>query len=235
MSRAAPAPTSGGLVPLVAAVLIGVLSPAWAQSQIEPPPSGIYTCVDSQGRRITSDRPIRECLDREQAELNRDGSTRRKLPPSLTADERAAAEEAARRKFAAEASRNDAIRRDRNLMARYKEEAAHNKARESALDVVRKSVKSSQQRLVELEGERKALQAEAEFYKGKDLPRQLKLQFEANAATAEATRSLVATHEAELNRVTAVYDGELARLRKLWAGAAPGSLGPTGSEVSSSK
>jgi hypothetical protein len=233
MTVAALASTRAQLAALAAATL-SLVSPL-ALAQGDPPPSGIYTCVDGQGRRITSDRPIRECLDREQAELNRDGSTRRKLPPSLTADERAAAEDAARRKFAAESTRNDAIRRDRNLMARYKDEAAHNKAREGALDVVRKSVKSSQQRLADLEQERKSLQAEAEFYKGKELPRQLKLQFEANAATSEAQRSLVATHEAELNRVTAVYDGELARLRKLWGGAAPGSLGPTSSAVSSSK
>lgn len=233
MTAAALASTRARLAAAVAAALWWV-SPL-ALAQVDPPPSGIYTCVDGQGRRITSDRPIRECLDREQAELNRDGSTRRKLPPSLTADERAAAEDAARRKFAAESTRNDAIRRDRNLMARYKDEASHNKAREGALDVVRKSVKSSQQRLADLEQERKALQAEAEFYKGKELPRQLKVQFEANAVTTEAQRSLVATHEAELNRVTAVYDGELARLRKLWGGAAPGSLGPASSAVSSSK
>jgi hypothetical protein len=233
MIRTARVSTSGRLASLVAAALVWASPLALAQGDVLS--GGIYTCVDGQGRRITSDRPIRECLDREQAELNRDGSTRRKLPPSLTADERAAAEDAARRKFAAESTRNDAIRRDRNLMARYKDEAAHNKARESALDVVRKSVKSSQLRLAELEQERKALQGEAEFYKGKQLPRELKLQFEANAATAEAQRSLVATHEAELNRVTAVYDGELARLRKLWSGTPPGSLGSTGSAESSLK
>jgi hypothetical protein len=233
MIQAARLSTSGRLASLVAAALVWVSPLALAQGDMLS--GGIYTCVDGQGRRITSDRPIRECLDREQAELNKDGSTRRRLPPSLTADERAAAEDAARRKFAAESTRNDAIRRDRNLMARYKDEAAHNKAREGALDVVRKSVKSSRQRLAELEQERKALQGEAEFYKGKELPRQLKLQFEANAATAEAQRSLVATHEAELNRVTAVYDGELARLRKLWSGAPPGSLGPTGAAESSLK
>ena len=28
--------------------------------------AAIYTCVDAQGRRITSDRPIAACMDREQ-------------------------------------------------------------------------------------------------------------------------------------------------------------------------
>jgi hypothetical protein len=195
--------------------------------------NGIYTCVDAQGRRISSDRPIRECLDREQAELNRDGSVRRKLPPSLTADERAAADEAARRRQAIESTRNDAARRDRNLMARYKDETSHNKARESSVELARRLVKSSEQRLKELEQERKTLADEAEFYKGKDLPQRLKAQFDANSVTSEAQRSLVTTHQAELNRLTAFYDEELARLRKLWAGATPGSMGNLGSPETS--
>jgi hypothetical protein len=195
--------------------------------------NGIYTCVDSQGRRISSDRPIRECLDREQAELNRDGSVRRKLPPSLTADERAAADEAARYKQAIESNRNDAARRDRNLLARYKDEISHNRARESSVELARRLVKSSEQRLKELEQERKTLAEEAEFYKGKDLPQRLKAQFDANSVTTEAQRSLVATHQAELNRLTAFYDEELARLRKLWGGATPGSMGNLGSPEAS--
>jgi hypothetical protein len=159
-----------------------------AQSDDFKSPSGIYTCVDSQGRRITSDRPIRECLDREQSELNRDGSVRRKVPPSLTADERAAADEAARRRQAIESTRNDAARRDRNLMARYRDEASHNKAREGSLELARKLVKSSELRLKELENERKTLLDEAEFYKGKELPSRLKSQFDANNVTTEAQR-----------------------------------------------
>jgi hypothetical protein len=229
MNAASPLRFALGRAALLVAALPWVVPPAWAQG--DPPAPTIYTCVDARGRRITSDRPIRECLDREQSVLNKDGSTRDKLPPSMTADERAAADDAARARMAAESTRNDAVRRDRNLLSRYKDEAAHNKAREGALGLVRKSVGSSQQRLAELEQERNGLLGEAEFYKGKELPRQLKMQFESNAVTTEAQRSLVATHQAELNRVTAVYDRELARLRKLWAGAAPGSLGeqPTAS------
>ncbi|OYX12745.1 MAG: DUF4124 domain-containing protein, partial [Acidovorax sp. 32-64-7] len=36
---------------------------AWAQQSNT---GSIYTCVDRQGRRLTADRPIAECLDREQ-------------------------------------------------------------------------------------------------------------------------------------------------------------------------
>jgi len=34
------------------------------------------------------------------------------------------------------------------------------------------------------------------------------------------------TQQSEVGRISALFDAELARLRKLWGGAEPGSLGP---------
>ena len=51
--------------------------------------AAIFTCVDAQGRRITSDRPIAACMDREQRELSSSGSVKRVIPPEPTAEERA--------------------------------------------------------------------------------------------------------------------------------------------------
>ncbi|OZA98639.1 MAG: DUF4124 domain-containing protein [Polaromonas sp. 39-63-203] len=62
---------------------------------------GIFTCVDAKGRKITADRPIAECNDRVQRELNKTGTVRREIGPSLTAQELAAQE--ARDKLAREA------------------------------------------------------------------------------------------------------------------------------------
>ena len=52
------------------------------------------------------------------------------------------------------------------------------------------------------------------------------MALEANDAAVEAQRSATINQEAEVGRVNQIYDIELARLKKLWAGAAPGSLGP---------
>lgn len=189
-------------------------------------PSGIYTCIDDRGRRLTADRPIAECLSREQQLLNRDGSRRTTVPPTPTAEERA--EQEARERAAAEAraARADAIRRDRNLVARYPTEAAHNRAREAAIGTVKLAIKATEVRLRELDAERKPLRDEAEFYQGKPLPPKLRAAIEANEASAEAQRSAQGTQEAELQRINRIYDAELERLRRLWAGAAAGSLGP---------
>lgn len=198
-------------------------APAGAQTR---PTGGIYTCVDERGRRLTADRPIAECTGREQQILNNDGSLRAIVPPTLTAEERAAQEARERAAQEARAAQADAVRRDRNLVARYPTEARHHSAREAALDTVRLAMKTSEIRLRELAEERKPLLAEAEFYEGKALPPKLKAALDANDASLEAQRSSTANQEAELVRISKLYDAELERLRRLWGGAPPGSLGP---------
>ena len=187
---------------------------------------GIYTCVDGNGKRLTSDRPIPECLAREQRVLNADGSVKRIVPPTLTADERAEMEAREREKAAERAALQDAIRRDRNLMLRFPSEAAHNKARNAALDDLRNSLSVSEKRLAALAADRKPLMDEAEFYTGRKMPLKLRQLIDANDAANDAQLQLIENQKAELVRINSLYDVELARLKKLWAGAPPGSLGP---------
>lgn len=210
-----------GLLASVAALPAGAADAGGAAGR------GIYSCVTAQGRRLTSDRPIPECSGREQLLHNRDGSLRRVLPPTLTPDERAAAEAAARKQALARAAQADAVRRDRNLMNRYPDQAAHDRARGAALEPVQAAIRAGEVRLKQLQTERKTLQDEAEFYLGRTLPARLRQQLDSNDAAVEAQRASAAAHEAEIARVNRLYDRELARLRRLWAGAAPGSSGAT--------
>ena len=186
----------------------------------------IFTCTDNQGRKLTSDRLIADCIGREQRVLNRDGSVQRIIGPTMTADERADFEAREQRRNAEAKAQQEAIRRDRNLVQRFPNENVHTKARESALDDVRKSVQTTESRLKTLATERKPLMEEAEFYVGRKMPAQLRQQLDANDAATEAQKSLVQNQQSEIGRINALYDSELARLKKLWAGAPAGSLGP---------
>jgi len=219
-----------GMASWLSAAATGMLLSAASQGTWAAEPrnggAGIFTCIDARGNRLTSDRPIPECVAREQRVLNRDGSVQRIIPPTLTAEERADMEAAEMRRAAQRKAHQDIVRRDRTLLQRYPDEDAHAKARAAALDSVRASVKLSEARLQDLSAERKPLLAETEFYVGKPLPTALKQQLDANDAATEAQRSLVHNQQAEIGRINTVYDIELARLKKLWAGAAAGSLGP---------
>jgi hypothetical protein len=209
-------------------VVAALLLAAAAQAQDAMPGKGIYTCTTADGRKLTSDRPIPECTSREQRVLNPDGSQRATLPPFLSPEERAAKEAAERRAAAERIAQQDAIRRDRTLMLRYPNEAAHQRARNAALDDSNKALRLSERRIKDLTVERKPLLDEAEFYKGRPLPAKLKQSLDANDAAVEAQQVLIENQKAEIVRVNKSFDAELARLKKLWAGATPGSLPPLG-------
>ena len=197
---------------------------AQAQTQTTPTVKRIYTCIDDKGRRLTADRPIAECRGKEQQVLNRDGSVHSIVPPTLTAEERAEADARERRAAELRAAQNDAVRRDRNLMVRYPTEAKHQAAREASLDTVRLAMKATELRVKELAAERKPLLDESEFYKGKPLPARLKQQLDANDAAVAAQRQASTAQALELERINRLYDTELDRLRRLWAGAPLGSI-----------
>lgn len=210
-----------------AAVVLQVCALAvWAQPASPPSPTEIYVCTDDQGRRITADRSIRECIDRPQRVLNPDGSLRTVKPPSPTPEERAAREARERKQAEEAAARAEAVRRDRFLLSRYRNEDAHREARESALDPVRLTMDLTESRLSQLKRERRALEEEARAPKSREQAAAVKQQLDANDAATAAQRENTQSQKVELDRINRLYDIELERLKRLWAGQPPGSMGP---------
>ncbi len=180
----------------------------------------IYTCIDSQGRKLTSDRPIPACIDREQRELGPSGTTvRRVLGPTLTDHERTA-QEAQRRQAQEERSRvQEERRRDRVMLARYPDAATHNVERTAAVALLDEVSTAAAQRIIELRQQRKGLDQELEFYSGNPAKAPLKLRrqlAENDEGVLEQQRFLV-SQEQEKRRVHQRFDAELAQLQKLWS------------------
>ena len=200
----------------VSAWLVGVLlicTPWLAVAQ------SIYTCVDSKGRRLTHDRPIPDCIDREQRELNSNGTVKRAIGPALTERE-ADLEEQRQRKEAEERARaQEARRRDRALVARYQNSAAHDAERADALRQVDEVIAIAKRRQTDLDQQRAKLDAELEFYKHdpSSVPAALKQRIAEHASDVAAQSRFIADQEQEKKRVNARFDAELARLRQLWA------------------
>ncbi len=181
--------------------------------------AGIYTCVDAQGKRLTSDRPIPECLDREQRELLPSGTLKRVVPPSMTAEERAKQEARQRAEAEQQARINEERRRERALMTRYPNQAAHDRAREDALRQVDEVMAAVARRQAELDKQRGEIAAEMEFYKRdpSKAPAWLKKRLEENAQQNASQAQHLADQSAEKNRINARFDEELVRLKALWA------------------
>jgi hypothetical protein len=209
-----------------AVAMVAALCGAASWGQVTSREGGIYVCTDDEGRLITRDRYIVECRHKEQRILNRDGSLRTRVPPTLTAEERAQAEAQERERREREESKKDALKYDQLLLRRFPGEAAHQRAREKALEPSRTAIQSAEARLRELALDRRKLNDEVEFYRGRVVPIALRQQVEGNEAQAEAQRTSIKNGEAEQARIDRLFDTELQRLRRLWKGAMPGSLGP---------
>jgi Domain of unknown function (DUF4124) len=178
----------------------------------------IYTCVDARGRKLTSDRPIAECADREQKELNTSGTVKRTVKPVMTAEEQRAFDD--KQKDAAEeaARQLEEKRKDRALLTRYPNRATHDKERTEALAQVDAVMKAATKRIGELAVQRKEIDTEMEFYK-KDpakAPLSLKRQIDDHNNSVAVQKRFIADQEGEMKRINARFDEELVKLKTLW-------------------
>lgn len=201
---------------------------AWVAAACAQGP-GIFTCVDSKGRRLTSDRPIPECADREQKELNKSGTVRRTLGPTLTPQEQAARDELERKANEEKLRQADEKRRQKAMLARYPNQALHDAERAKALNAVQEVILAGQRRAVELEEQRKALLVEAQPFKGdvSKYPARLKRSLEENDQLLTGQQRFLQNQEEEKRRVNKRFDEELAILRVLWAQQRGVAVAPT--------
>ena len=182
---------------------------------------GIYTCVDSKGRKITADRQIAECSDRVQQEMSPGGVVKRVLGPTLTEQELAAAEEKGKLQAAAHLRESEEKRRDRASLLRYPNMAAHDKERALALAQIDTLFEMVQVRTKELATQRAGINADFEFYQ-KDpskAPAALVRRRDENDGNMAEQKRYIAEQTLEKQRVNARFDGELVRLKQLWAAA----------------
>jgi Domain of unknown function (DUF4124) len=180
---------------------------------------GIYTCTDAKGRRLTSDRPIPECLDREQKELSSSGTVKRTVQPTPTALERAEIEEQDKRKAEAAARVAEDKRRERALLSRYPNRAAHDKERTDSLAQVDSVIVVGEKRMSDLVAQRRKMDVELEFFR-KDMskmPPALKRQLDDVEQSIVAQKRFLANQDMEKKRINMRFDTDLIKLQELWA------------------
>lgn len=203
--------------PAGALLLLLVMGPALAQSG-QLPINGVYSCTDANGRKLRSDRPIPQCLDREQTVLNPSGTVRARVGPNLTANERAQAEAKRRAEEDEKAQAIEDRRRERALLIRYPSREVHDQERARALAQVADLIETARKRIETLQAERKKNLAELEFYQGdiNKAPPALRRQIDHVRQSLESQDRFIQSQEGERQRINARFDEELVRLRELW-------------------
>jgi hypothetical protein len=172
-------------------------SPAIAATH--PASSKILSCKDAQGNPLLTDPSDPRCY---------------KPPPSET--ERAADDERRRKELEAYNACKAEQRSLQSLLNRYPNREKHDAARKAALAQVDAALGVSQGRLEQLQGERKRLLEEAEFYPTGNLPPKLRRDLDGNSAVIEAQLQAIANQRDESAQKNKFYDDELAKLKKLW-------------------
>ena len=189
---------------------------------------GIYTCVDAKGRKITSDRPIAECMDRAQKEITPAGAVKRVLVPPPNAQERAALEEKEKQDAENRIKAAEEKRHNRALLKRYPDRASHDKDRATTIKLVNDAIEMATKRSEDLAGQRKGITTELEFYKNSPgtSPPALNRRLDEADGNMVVQKRLMAEKEAEKKRITERFDIEVARLKPLWdvAGATSAAL-----------
>lgn len=200
-------------------MLLGATLLGWAAAGAVLAQAGIYTCIDAQGRRITSDRPIPECMDREQRELNPSGSLKRVVPPVPTAEELAREEARKRAEAEALAKQREERRKEQVLLMRYPNPEAHQRARTEALHQVQDVIDAVRKRAAELDRQRQEIETELEFYKRdpSKAPEWLKRRQADNAQQRASQAQYLDDQAREKTRINERFDDELKLLQRLWA------------------
>lgn len=184
---------------------------------------GIYACTDANGRRITADRPIASCVDREQRVLGNTGVELRRMGPTLTEQERVALEAKRRQEQAAQLRAREERLRERAVLARFPNQAVHDAARAEALAQVDDVISVAQKHQMELKERRRKLNTELEFYQNdpKKAPANLRRQLDDNTESQEEQARFLKQQDAEKLRINQRFDVELRQLRKLWGEQPP--------------
>jgi hypothetical protein len=186
----------------------------------------IFTCTVS-GKTFSGDRVPQECANSDVRELNRDGSLRRTIPRPLTQDELRARANEAKKRLEEEDRQLAQRRRDKSLLEAYASDEEIEAARAKSLETAAQAIARASQRIAGLNGERKKLDDESEFYKKRVLPDQIKRSYVSNQQQLSAEEKILSDAHAETQRINELFDAQKKRFRELLAqGARPVQRNP---------
>ena len=191
----------------------------WCAATLCVAQTTVYSCIDKNGRRLTADRPIPECIDREQRVLDKTGTERRRIGPTLTENERAALEVQRRAEVEQKTRVQDQRRRERALITRFPDEATHNAERLVALEPYNDLIALANKRIDQLRADRGSINTELEFYQNdpKKAPVKLQRRIQDNETDIADQQRFIATKQDEKRKLMERYDAELVQLKELWA------------------
>ena len=187
----------------------------------------IYCCKDDRGIDACSDILPQACYGRAYREINEHGMTVRRFDAPLTAEQRAQKEAAKKKAQEEERKRMEQERRNRALLATYASEKDIDYMRDGAVAELEKTILLSQERRNEAACKLKKLNEDAEFYKKKGLPPEMRAALRDNENEMKAQETIIEAKKREMAEIKAKYEDDRNRFRELTGGKK--YSGPAGS------
>ncbi len=160
-----------------------------------------FCCNDDKGSQICGDPLPQECYGRAYREMSERGTILRRVEAPLTAAQREQREAEEKRKKEDEKNAIEEKRKNQALQNTYSSERDIDFMRSRALTDLENARKLAMERHKEALSRKKQLDDEAEFYKKKPLPNELKTQMKGNEIELQAQQAAM---EAKLKEMEAV-------------------------------
>ena len=189
---------------LCAAALAG---PAAAQK--------LYKYTDANGKVVYTDKMPASAAGKPNEQLNNQGTVTKRNEGALTPEQLAAQEAERKRKLDEDMAAKEEKRKNMALLNTYSSEQDIAEARARALKANAEAVDEAQRKVADAQKRQQELAAEAEFYKKKPMPAQLKQDIQVNDAAIVSHTELLDKKKKEIDAINAKYDEDLRRYRAL--------------------
>lgn len=177
----------------------------------------IFCCEDDNGRPVCGDVLPSQCYGRAYREMTPQGVVRRQVSAPLTKAELAEREAEARARAVAEARERIQRRQDEALFETYPTLDAIDEREARALAEVDRSVEAVLLREQELLEQRKRFDEETEFYRGRDLPRDLKSALQVIDSELASHKEFIKQKDAERAAIRDRFNADRLRYIELLA------------------
>lgn len=174
-----------------------------------------FCCADERNQQRCGDVLPTACRTRAYIEYNEAGIRVRSVERPLTDAEQAAkdADYKKQRELADAAAQQQ--RSDTALLSTYADEKDLDTARDRAVVEMERSVKSTEENLLELKKSRVKIDADKEFFKNKPLPEDMKQKIARSQASIDELQKSIIDKKKELEDTKAKFEGFRARLKQL--------------------
>jgi hypothetical protein len=190
----------------------------------------LYKYTDpATGKVVYTDKLPTEAAGKPNEQLNRQGTVTKRNDGALTPEQLAARETDRKRKLDEDMAAKEEKRRNMALLNTYSSEQDIADARARAIKANSEAVDEAQRRLAAAQKRKQELAGEAEFYKKKPMPGQLKQDIQVSDLAIASQTELLDKKRKEVDAINAKYDEDLRRFRELVkpGAAAPVAAAPT--------